>query len=353
MSRIIVLGATGALGREITTLLGEHKFETAQLKLFASSKSVGEELDCGTDSLEVFSLERYEVEAGDFIFSCLPASAGRELLPDYVAKGGMVLDVSGAFATLTELPVFLAEINSDAIRQFKRANKGRGSLFRVPCPAATALALVFNPLQKLYPIHSASVTSLCSVAAWGRKAMDELWGQTTSLLQCGETEAVNLPGQLAFNCLTSIGEIDEDQNSSFENLVRGQLVQLIPALKDCFSYAAAMIPVFSADTHSINIGFEEPTSAQVVLSTLRESPGIVLFDEVEPETKLSPLEAAFIDGVCISRLRASAPIASEQSKDDPSQLVSGISLWAASDALRRGSAVSAVHILEIFQESEQ
>ncbi|MDD2943037.1 MAG: Asd/ArgC dimerization domain-containing protein [bacterium] len=353
MPRIIVLGASGALGREVTTVLGEYKFETDQIKLFASSKSVGEEIDCGSDSLEVFPLERYDIKAGDFIFSCLPTSTAKELLPDFVAKGGTVLDVSGAFATLSELPVCLAEINGDAIRQFKRANKGKGSLLRVPCPAATALALTVNPLQKLFPIRSITVTSLCSVAAWGRKAMDELWGQTTSLLQYGETEAVTLPGQLAFNCLTSIGEIDEKQNSSFENLVIGQLVQLIPGLKNCLSYSAAMIPVFSADTHSVTIDFETTTTTEIILSTLRESPGIVLFDEVEPETKLSPLEAAFIDGVCVSRLRASNSTPIEGAAAQKSSNTASISLWAASDALRRGSAISAVHILEIYQESEQ
>lgn len=337
--RLIVLGATGALGRELLSVLAERKFDAGDIFAYSSEKTAGEAVEYGDDELVVENLNSYKANKGDIVFSLVPPLFAKDLIPTIISSGAIVIDCSNAFSMLGEIPVVVPELNKDKLR----IGVGRDAGFLVTNPRSSSvlLSLVLEPLHQAFEVSRVVISSYLAAASWGRSGMDELWKQTCALLQQDDVPSEKFPAQLAFNCIGRVGQLGDDGWTDFEKQVAYEIRAILDSKQLPISFSAVQIPVFSADSYSLIVEFSSVTSAEQVVKVLESSPGVVLYDLLEPNALLTPLESAYVDAACVSRVR------------DDASAENCVALWVVGDVLRRGAAINAAQIAEMLCSSSQ
>ena len=333
--KVAVVGATGAVGREMVTILEERNFPATELHLFASERSAGERISFRGKNLPVKRLEKPSQLAGIplALFSA-GAEVSRTLSPALVAQGTSVVDNSSAFRMVPEIPLVVPEVNPHHL-----PTRPGPCLIANPNCATILLLVVLRPLLDLSPLERLVVTTFQSVSGTGREAMDELAGQLAQILN-GEGDTivpkVYAPYQIAFNCLPRIDAfLPDGSTKEEEKMVRESRKMLeIPDLP--VSATCVRVPVMVGHSESVNLAFSRPVTPEAVRERLSRAPGVEVWDDPARELYPVPRSVAGRDEVLVGRIRR-----------DPS-VAHGINLWLTGDNLRKGAATNAIQIAELL-----
>lgn len=340
---IIVLGVTGAVGREIVETLYERKYPSKRLRVFSTEKSVGERVDYGDEEIVVENLENAPLSEADIVFVTLPYEASRDYSAVAVQGGAVVVQIGGCVKIegLDELLV-VPEVNGEQVlNQLSELASDEGALFSVPLAASLALAVVLNPLKKVAPLRRIVASTYQGASSAGRSGMDELWQQTLAMFNSGELPSSVFPKQLAFNCIPQIDELDPDGYSREEKRIVAEAQAIISEPKLPISVTAVQVPVFSCVALSVHVEFDCHVSGEVLRTALREAPGVVLQETTDADPYPTHFEIAGSDAVYVGRMRVE-PVDKQTLSEN-----SSTSFWVVADNLRKGAAVSAVEIAEI------
>ena len=335
--KVAVVGATGAVGREMVAILEERNFPVTELFLFASERSAGERVTFRGKNLPVRRLEKPSQLAGIplALFSA-GAEVSRTLSPALVEQGTSVVDNSSAFRMVSEIPLVVPEVNPHHLP----TRKGPCLIANPNC-ATIILLVAVKPLLELAPLERIVVTTFQSVSGTGREAMDELAGQLAKILN-GEADnvvpKVYAPYQIAFNVLPRIDAfLPDGATKEEEKMVRETRKMLeIPDLP--VSATCVRVPVMVGHSESVNLAFRSPVSPDAVRERLSSAPGVAVYDDPAHDLYPVPRSAAGRDEVLVGRIRK-----------DPS-VAHGINLWLCGDNLRKGAATNAVQIAELLLE---
>lgn len=319
--RVLLLGATGALGSELASALHERGFPMASLRPVATEASLGTEIQVqGVD---------YPVESGepnlrgcDLAFLCAPPSVSLDWVAEALRSKVPTIDLSGALAARDEVPLGIAALHS--AKDFLDS-----PVVATPAGPALSWIRVLHPLHQLAEIESVVGTTLESVSSGGRAGIAALSEESVALFsQSDAPPAEDAPfgRPVAFDCVPSVGGLRDDDATEREyGLCR--VVQRALGADIRVAVTSVQVPTFAGDGSVLHVRFAKPLPVESAHAALREAPSLLLDPEdVSPGTR----SAVAADGVRVGRVRAGA---------EPNTL----QLWIAADSLRL-AAVNAVEL---------
>src|SRR5712672_241499 len=329
--RVAVVGATGNVGREILTTLAERNFPADDVVALASSRSIGREVSFGEDDiLKVHGLDTYDFRSIDIVLSSPGAKVSAEFAPRATKAGAVVIDNTSCFRMEPDVPLVVPEVNPQAIAQCTK----RGIIANPNC-STIQMVVALKPLHDLARIKRVVVATYQSVSGGGHAAMDELFNQTRAIYVNDPVKPEHFTKQIAFNAIPHI-DIFMDDGSTKEEWKMAVETRKILDPDIAVTATCVRIPVFIGHGEAINVEFERPLGETDARAALRKAPGVIVLDHRADEGYVTPAESAGEDAVYVSRIRR-----------DPT-VPNGLNLWVVSDNLRKGAALNAVQIAEIF-----
>ena len=326
---IAIVGATGAVGREMLDVLHRRKFPIASLRLLASGRSAGMKV-----SFEGLEIEVQELRADSFAgieIALFSAGGGisRKFAPLAVQAGAVVIDNSSAFRQDAGVPLVIPEINAADAAQH------RGIIANPNCTIAVSL-MALAPLHRAFGLKRVFAASYQAVSGTGAKAIEELRRQIEAMVAGRPIEKSVYPHQIAFNVLPHIDSFRENGYTGEEVKMQDEARKILhhPALR--LSATCVRVPVYRAHSVAVNAEFEQPVSVEAARAILAGAPGLRVVDDPAKNEYPMPLHCAGQDDCEVGRIRVDCA------------LENGLAMWIAGDQLLKGAALNAVQIAEIL-----
>ncbi len=322
---LVLLGATGAVGRAVLETLEDRDVPLASLRLLASARSAGARVELRGDELAVAEPTDGAFRGADAAIFAVPADVSRAWAPRAAAQGCPVVDVSEAFRTDPDVPLAVPEVNPSALAAWRNR-----SLVAVPGAPAAALALALAPLRDA-GVERLTATVLEPASSAGHAGLDQLERETADLMNGREPESPGaIPYRLAFNVVPQVGGFGAGAATAAETGVAAELRRLLDAPGLEVHATALRIPVFYGTTIAASIATRDPLSPDGARERLRRAPGVKVVDAPAEGVYPMPMLAVNDDAVLVGRIRAAGERALE--------------LVVVADNLRRGAAASAVEL---------
>lgn len=329
--RVVVVGATGQVGREMLNILSERQFPVDEIVALASSRSIGTEVHYGDERvIKVKGLEHFDFTGYDMALFAAGSSVAKEYAPKAAAQGCTVIDNSSLYRMDKDVPLIVPEVNPDAIDGYKKKN-----IIANPNCSTAQMVVALKPLHDKATIKRVSVATYQSVSGAGTAGMDELFNQTRAVFVNDPLENQKFTKQIAFNVIPHIDVFLDDGSTKEEWKMRSETNKILD--RDILLQATCVrVPVFVGHSEAVNIEFKNPISYEEAQDILREAPGCLVVDKREDGGYVTPVECVGDYATYISRIRK-----------DPT-VKHGLSMWIVSDNLRKGAALNAVQIAELL-----
>ena len=330
--KVAVLGSTGAVGEELLNLLEQRNFPVKSIKLLASERSVGKKLLFKAQEVSVQKLDHDSFEDVDIALFSAGASRSREFAPSAVKAGAMVIDNSSAFRMDPETPLVVPEVNPDD------AKKHKGIIANPNC-STIQMVVVLKPIYDKAGIKRVVVSTYQSVSGSGLKAIQELQEQSKDLLDNRNIQRNVFPHQIAFNCIPQIPNSNAFMDNGYSEEEMKMVNETRKILGDDSIQVTATtvrVPVLYAHSEAVNIETNQKITADQVREILRTAPGVKVQDNLANEQYPLAINAEGKDDTFVGRIREDISIEN------------GIDLWIVSDNLRKGAALNAIQIAELF-----
>ena len=330
--RVVVVGATGNVGREMLNILAEREFPLDDIAAVASPRSTGDIIDFGDSGreLKVRNLEHFDFEGWDIALFAAGSGPTKIYAPKAAAAGCTVIDNSSLYRMDPDVPLIVPEVNPEAIDLYRHKN-----IIANPNCSTAQMVVALKPLHDVARIKRVVVSTYQSVSGAGKAGMDELFEQSRNIFVGDANEPVKFTKQIAFNVIPHIDSFLDDGSTKEEwKMVVETKKILDPSIK--VTATCVRVPVFVGHSESINIEFERELSAEDAQAILREAPGVMLVDKREDGGYVTPVEVVGEYATYVSRVR-----------EDPT-IENGLNLWCVSDNLRKGAALNAVQIAELL-----
>ncbi len=326
---VAIVGATGAVGKEMIEVLEERKFPVESLRLFASERSAGESMTFMNQDLVVELLQENVFNGIDIALFSAGEKISLQYAPIAARAGTVVIDNSSAFRMNPDVPLVVPEVNPDAVI------KHNGIIANPNC-STIQMVVALKPLHDKAKIKRIVVTTFQSVSGKGKEAMDELFEQTKSLLSFGDVKVEVFPHQIAFNCIPHIDAFLDNAYTKEEVKMVDETKKIMEDDSLRITATTVRVPVYIGHSESVNIETEEHLSANEARAILSSAPGVLVYDDPGRNIYPVPVDAAGKDEVFVGRIR------------EDESIPNGLNLWIVADNLRKGAATNAVQIAEIL-----
>ena len=329
--RVVVVGATGNVGKEMLNILAEREFPVDAIAALASRKSLGTEVSFGDRTLKTLDLEHFDFTGWDIALFAIGSDATKIYAPKAASQGCVVIDNSSLYRYDPDIPLIVPEVNADDVVRYK--NK---MIIANPNCSTAQMVVALKPLHDRARIKRVVVSTYQSVSGTGKEAIDELWNQTKGIYVPGqEVKPSVYPKQIAFNVIPHIDVfLDSGETKEEWKMVAETKKILDPKIK--VTATCVRVPVFVGHSEAINIEFEDFLDWEEATDILREAPGILVVDKREAGGYMTPVECVGEYATYISRIR------------QDSTIDNGLNIWCVSDNLRKGAALNAVQIAELL-----
>lgn len=328
---VAVLGATGAVGREMLKILEERHFPVAELRPLASSRSAGSAIPFQGRPVTVREAREDAFSGMDIVLGAAENGIAQKFAPAIKAAGAVFVDNSSAFRMDPDVPLIIPEINPEDAKWHK------GVISNPNCTTIVTLVAV-NALAKLSPITSMVASSYQAVSGAGAGGPLELMGQVEALAKGEKIEPKVFQYQIAFNVIPQIGGFGENGYTSEEMKMQneGRKILHLPGL--LVTCTCVRVPVVRSHSVSVTVATERPLSVQEAQAAIAAAPGCRLVDDPANLRYPMPLETSGQDTVFVGRVR--------RDLTNPNALA----LWCCGDQVRKGAATNAVQIAELLVE---
>ncbi|NDE91235.1 MAG: aspartate-semialdehyde dehydrogenase [Alphaproteobacteria bacterium] len=329
--KVAVVGATGAVGHEILSILADRQFPVSEVIPLASQKSAGAEVSFGEDHvLKVQELATYDFKGTDICLSSAGAKISADFAPRAGQAGCVVIDNTSHFRMDPDVPLVIPEVNPDAIAGYTKRN-----IIANPNCSTIQMLVALKPLHDAAKITRIVVATYQSTSGGGKEAMDELFTQTRAVFVNDALKKEIFPKQIAFNVIPQIDVFMEDGYTKEEwKMVVETKKILDPKIK--VTATCVRVPVFLSHSEAVTVEFENPISADEARKLLKKAPGVIVVDHPSADGYVTPVEVAGEDAVYVSRIREDITVEN------------GLTMWIVSDNLRKGAALNAVQIAEVL-----
>lgn len=331
---VAIVGATGAVGKELITLLGERKFPLKSLRLLASSRSKGMTMDTPMGPVVVEETTSESFDGIDVAFFSAGGSVSKQFAPIAVQSGALVIDNTSAFRLDPDVPLVVPEVNAEAVRHHK------GVISNPNC-STTIMAVAIKPIHDQAKIKRIVVSTYQAVSGAGVKAITALEHESRSHLAGEPVEPAVLPyvsapthHQIAFNLIPHIDVFDEMGYTKEEWKMVKETQKIMNCPEMAITATTVRVPVFRCHSESINIETERKLTASEAREILSQASGIKVVDDPEQCIYPMPAHLSGSDEVFVGRIR------------EDNSIEKGLNLWVVGDQIRKGAALNSLQIVE-------
>ena len=322
---VAVLGATGAVGREMLKVLEERHFPINQLKALASSRSAGKQLPFAGGTVTVEEATDASFEGMDIVLGAASNEMAKKFAPAIVKAGAVFVDNSSAFRMQDDVPLIVPEINPED------AKCHHGIISNPNCSTIITMVAVAG-LNRLSPIRSMVASTYQAVSGAGAEGLKELESQAKAYVAGEPMEVKVFQHQIAFNLIPQIGTDTGNGYTTEEMKMQneGRKIMHPPELK--VSCTCVRVPVMRSHSISVTLRTERKISVEEARAAIAAAPGCRLVDDLANRSYPMPLDTSDQDIVFVGRIR------DDLTSED------GISLWCCGDQVRKGAATNAIQI---------
>ena len=326
---IAIAGATGAVGQEMLKIIESRDVPYSKLKLLASKRSSGTELEVKGQKIVIEEMRSESFEDVDIALFAAGSNLSKEYLPYLKKYGCVMIDNSSAFRMDKDVPLVVPEVNPEA------ALKHSGVIANPNC-STIQMVVALKPLNDISPIKRVVVSTYQAASGAGAKGMEELYNQTKEFFEGKDLTIEAFSDQIAFNVIPHIDVFLDDKSTKEEWKMIEETKKILDS--DTIQVAAncARVPVLRSHAEYINLEFNQEVSVADARKAFEAAPGVELMDDPETNTYPMPYFTSGKDKVYIGRLRQDKSVEH------------GLSFWNCADQLRKGAALNAVQILEVL-----
>lgn len=324
-----IVGAMGAVGAEIRSILEEREFPLKKIRLFDIRENAGKTLPFNGENIAVEIAEPGSFQDVDITFLAVDASISEKITPQIVEEGSLVIDNSSCWRLDPNVPLVVPEVNADGLPHGKR-------IFANPNCSTTIALMAVYPIHRMAKIKRMIVSTYQAVSGAGIAGISELMTQTREVLNGQDAEPKVFSQPIAFNLIPQIDQFCPENGYTKEEMKlvhEGRKILNAPGMM--ISCTCVRVPVIRSHSLSITIETEEDISLGQIRDALNRAPGVKLMDQMGNGLFPTPLDSSGKDDVLVGRIRK-----------DISSLGHSISLWCCGDQIRKGAALNAVQIAE-------
>ncbi len=326
--KIGILGATGAVGRQMLECIEEQNLAVEELRLFSSPRSAGRVLSFRGEGITVQVVDEHSFEGLDYVLGAVSNALTKEYLPLIQKAKAVLIDNSSAFRLQDDVPLVVPEINGED------ALVHHGIISNPNCSTIIAL-MAIAPIHRLSKIKHVNATTFQAVSGAGVEGMRELREQILQLDKGEEVHPNVFPAQIAYNCIAQIGTYLDDGYTTEEVKMHNEGRKIMHAKDLQVNCTCVRVPVYRSHSISLTVETEQEVSLDAIRQAIKNFPGVELIEDHVP----APVEASNQDIVYVGRVRKD--ISRENS----------ISLWCCGDQIRKGAASNAVSIMTYLEKS--
>ena len=334
---VAVVGATGAVGTRMIQMLEETSLPLGEVKLLASKRSAGKQLQFKDQTIAVEELVPESFEGIDLALFSAGGSVSAKFAPEAVKRGAIVVDNTSHFRMDPEVPLVVPEVNPEALRQHK-------GIIANPNCSTIQMMVALEPIRKNFGLKRVIVSTYQAVSGAGNEAMDELKNQIEDYLAgkpAAELKAEILPAgsdkkhyPLAFNALPQIDVFDKDDYTFEEWKMVNETKKIMEDDTIKISATCVRIPVLVGHSESVYVETEKPATAQAIKEAIAQAPGAILEDDPTEQLYPQALNSVGKKETFVGRIRKDLDVET------------GVHLWVVSDNLLKGAAWNSVQIAE-------
>lgn len=326
---VAILGATGAVGTEILTLLEERNFPLGNLKVLASERSAGKSIRFAGKNLTIEAVSESSFDDIDIVLASAGGSISKQWLPIATKAGAVSIDNSSAFRMHPDVPLIVPEVNPEAVSTHK-------GIIANPNCTTILLAVAIYPLHQVQPIKRIVAATYQSASGAGARAMEEVKIQSQAILNGEPALPEILPYPLAFNLFPHNSPMTENNYCEEEMKMVNETRKIFADQNIRITATCIRVPVLRAHSEAINLEFDRPFSPDKAREILAKASGVQLVEDFSKNYFPMPIDASGKDDVLVGRIR--------QDISHPN----GLELWLCGDQIRKGAALNAVQIAELL-----
>ncbi|TXL01587.1 aspartate-semialdehyde dehydrogenase [Methylococcaceae bacterium HT1] len=327
---VAIVGATGAVGEAMISILEQRKFPVENVYALASERSAGKRIPFNGGALVVQDLAKFDFSKADIGLFSAGASLSEEYAPKAAAAGCIVIDNTSQFRYDDDIPLVIPEVNPQSIAK----HSVRGIIANPNCSTIQML-VALKPIYDAVGIERINVCTYQAVSGSGKEAIEEVVSQTSQLLNGKPVQTKVYPKQIAFNVLPQIDVFMENGYTKEEMKMVWETKKILGDDSILVNPTAVRVPVFYGHSEAIHIETRDKISVEKVREILAAAPGITVMDErVDGGYPTAVTESSGNDDVFVGRIRED--ISHEK----------GIDLWVVADNVRKGAALNSVQIAE-------
>lgn len=327
---VAVVGATGAVGETLLSILAQRNFPVGNVYALASERSVGKQVAFGSKHIKVENLAEFDFSKVQIGLFSAGASISKVYAPKAAEQGCIVIDNTSEFRYDDDIPLVVPEVNPHAIANYKT----RGIIANPNCSTIQML-VALKPIQDKVGISRINVATYQAVSGTGKEAIEELAVQTANILNTKEVKCNVYPKQIAFNVLPQIDVFMENGYTKEEMKMVWETKKIMEDDSILVNPTAVRVPVFYGHSEAVHVETREKITAAEVTELLNTASGItVLDDRVDGGYPTAVTEGANNDATFVGRIREDISIDK------------GIDMWVVSDNVRKGAALNSIQIAE-------
>lgn len=329
---IAVVGATGAVGETMLSILEERNFPITNLYPLASERSLGKTILFKHKNYHVNNLAEFDFNGVDIALFSAGGSVSADHAPRAAAAGCLVIDNTSHFRQDDDIPLVIPEVNPDALADYQKRN-----IIANPNCSTIQMLVALKPIYDAVGITRINVATYQSVSGTGQNAILELAQQTGELLSGRPATTKVYPQQIAFNVIPHIDSFQDNGYTREEMKMVWETQKILGDKNILVNPTAARVPVFYGHSEAVHIETRDKITAQRAIQLLKAAPGVKVVDNPgKGEYPTAVRQAAGHDPVYVGRIR-----------EDISH-PRGLDLWIVADNIRKGAALNAVQIAELF-----
>ncbi len=328
---VAVVGATGEVGKTMREILEERNFPIKNIKLLASERSAGTEVEFKGERVVVEKLDKNSFKGVDIALFSAGGAVSKEFAPVAADSGCVVIDNSSAFRMEPDIPLVVPEVNPHKVADYKNR-------YIISNPNCSTIQMVvpLKPIHDKAKIKRIVVSTYQAVSGSGYKAIKELADQCIAIFNQKEIVKKVYPHQIAFNCLPHIDVFLENGYTKEEMKMVNETKKIMGDDSIQVTATTVRVPVFYGHSESVNIETEKKLTVEEVKDLMSTAEGVVLMDNPDKDIYPLPIEAAGKDPVYVGRIR------------EDFSIPNGINMWIVADNVRKGAALNAVQIAEVL-----
>ena len=325
---ILVVGATGRVGREMLSILQEIGVPAQNIGVVASERSVGQTILYGKNSLEVKDINSINFSEYDYALFSAGSAVSAKYAPKMAESGCIVVDNTSFFRMKEDIPLIVPEINFDYLERYN------SKIISNPNCSTIQMVMVLKPLHDTFGLQEVVVSTYQATSGAGQKGVDELMEQTELVLHGKTATSHHFKRQIAFNIIPQIDEFSSSGYTKEELKMMNETKKILDKSDIIITATCVRVPVIVGHAVSVFARFDKPVDIQLAYQVLSNFPGVKIIDNPERYEYATPIDCASKNDVYVSRLRKHP------------DMENALSFWCVADNVRKGAALNAIQIVQ-------